>query len=485
MLRPRSALSVAVLKTTAIHSDLTDGGDKGAIGAASPALALAFCFALSSPPCFAQGSAQGSPQILPQASTQSPQGADALSGRRLELRGMQDTLDASQEQRAKIEAEVASIRTDRAKLAGALVDLVRQIDDRERKITEAEGRLDTLTGSEQAIRQSLASRRSVIAEILAALQRMGRKPPPALLVAPEDMLAAIRTSMMLGAVLPEMRAETEALASDLSDLLQLRRSIAAERDAMADDVAKLGVDRQRLAALVEARQSALAAAEEALGAENARATDLARQAASLKDLINRMESEVAAAARGAEAARKADEAQKAAQAAAPEAQRKLAMAPFKDPARLAPAISFADAKGMLPMPAAGALQRGFGAPDGFGGVEKGMLIATRPQAIVASPTDGWAAYAGPYRSYGQLLIINAGQGYYIILAGMDRINVNVGQFILAGEPVAVMGDGSAKTAAAIAIGAAQPVLYIEFRKDGAAIDPGPWWAKPELQKVRG
>jgi septal ring factor EnvC (AmiA/AmiB activator) len=161
------------------------------------------------------------------------------------------------------------------------------------------------------------------------------------------------------------------------------------------------------------------------------------------------------------------------------------MAPFKDPARLAPASPFADAKGMLPMPATGVLQRGFGAPDGFGGAEKGMLIATRPQAIVASPCDGWAAYAGPYRSYGQLLIINAGQGYYIILAGMDRINVNVGQFILAGEPVAVMGDGSAKTAAAIAIGAVQPVLYIEFRKDGAAIDPGPWWAKPELQKVRG
>jgi septal ring factor EnvC (AmiA/AmiB activator) len=68
---------------------------------------------------------------------------------------------------------------------------------------------------------------------------------------------------------------------------------------------------------------------------------------------------------------------------------------------------------------------------------------------------------------------------------MDRINVNVGQFILAGEPVAVMGDGSAKTAAAIAIGGAQPILYVEFRKDGAAIDPGPWWAKPDIQRVRG
>ena len=68
---------------------------------------------------------------------------------------------------------------------------------------------------------------------------------------------------------------------------------------------------------------------------------------------------------------------------------------------------------------------------------------------------------------------------------MDKINVNVGQFVLAGEPVAVMGDSSVKTAAAIAVGAVQPVLYVEFRKDGVAIDPGPWWAKAEMQKVRG
>jgi len=68
---------------------------------------------------------------------------------------------------------------------------------------------------------------------------------------------------------------------------------------------------------------------------------------------------------------------------------------------------------------------------------------------------------------------------------MQRVNVELGQFVLAGEPVAVMGDGSTKTAAAIVLGAAQPILYVELRKDGAAIDPGPWWAKPELEKVRG
>lgn len=447
-------------------------------GAAS-LFALELCLAASAPASLAAQSGQPAPPDLDEKGAQ-------LSGHRLELRGMEDTLAASQEQRRRIEAEIASIRADRVKLTAALLDATQNVNTSERKIAAIEARLDTLTGTEDAIKHSLASRRAVIAEILASLQRMGRKPPPALLVAPEDMLAAIRTSMLLGSALSQMRGETEALASDLSDLVQLRQSIAAGRETLANGVATFRAERQRLAALVETRQSALSAAEQALGAERERALDLAKQAANLKDLIARMETEVAAAARGAEAARKADESRgRAGQVATPGTGMKTAMAPFKDPARLAPASTFIETKGFLPFPVNGTLQRGFGSPDGFGGTGKGILIATRVEAIVASPCDGWVSFAGPYRSYGQLLIVNAGQGYHIILAGMDKINVNIGQFILGGEPVAVMGDGSVKTAAAIAIGAVQPVLYIEFRKDGVAIDPGPWWAKPDLQKVRG
>jgi septal ring factor EnvC (AmiA/AmiB activator) len=71
------------------------------------------------------------------------------------------------------------------------------------------------------------------------------------------------------------------------------------------------------------------------------------------------------------------------------------------------------------------------------------------------------------------LILNAGSGYYLALAGVGQINLGVGQFVLAGEPVASMGDGSTRTAATIATGAKQPVLYVEFRRDGISIDPGP------------
>ena len=128
--------------------------------------------------------------------------------------------------------------------------------------------------------------------------------------------------------------------------------------------------------------------------------------------------------------------------------------------------------------------REFGGADGAGGTQKGISIAARPGAQITAPCDGWVVYAGPFRSYGQLLILNAGGGYHVLLAGMERISVDLGQFVLTGEPVAVMGDGS-QASATVATGPKEPVLYVEFRKDGTPIDPSPWWATNEGEKVRG
>lgn len=409
-----------------------------------------------------------------------PTAPTPLDARQLELRGLQDSIDASDAKRKALAEEIARFQDDRAKLTQSLVDTTSKVSTDEQKIADAEARIDKLAAREAATKRSLEGRRAVVAEVLAALQRMGRKPPPALLVEPEDVLKAIRTSMLLGAVLPGMRAETEALVADLSDLTRTRQAIEAEKSAVDADLVALGAERTRLSALVEARQNALGRDERDLDAERDKAKQLAGEAGSLKDLIGRMESDGAAAAKAAEAARRSDETL-AMMMPAPNP----AGAPAKDPARLAPAIAFVQTKGRLALPASGSILRRYGEDDGLGSTEKGLLLATRPTAIVSAPADGWIVYAGPYRSFGQLLILNVGGGYYIVLAGMERINVDLGQFVSAGEPVAVMGDGSTRTAAAIALGAAQPVLYVEFRKDGASIDPGPWWAKPELQRVRG
>ncbi|HYA73396.1 MAG TPA: peptidoglycan DD-metalloendopeptidase family protein [Roseiarcus sp.] len=398
--------------------------------------------------------------------------ADDKAAQEIRLRGVEDTLRASDEQRRRIEADIETYRADRARLNAALIDTTAKVQEAERQVAAANERLATLNASADALNRSLENRRGVIADVLAVLQRMGRDPPPAILVRPQDMAEAIRAATVLGSTVGELKSETEALRQDLEQLAALRGSIAKERDELAQRSSNLALDKTRLTALIDARQQSLSAAEQALAAQRERDARLAEQASNLKDLIARMESEIGAA-------KSAD------QAIAADIAAKAAAARGADPARLKPAIAFADAKGLVSLPVAGAILKTFGSADAFGGAEQGVSIASPSGATVSSPVDGSVAFSGPYRSYGQLLIINAGGGYYMILAGMDRINVSVGQFVLAGEPVAVMGDGSARTAAAAAIGATQPVLYIQLRKDGTAIDPGPWWAKSDIEKARG
>ena len=113
--------------------------------------------------------------------------------------------------------------------------------------------------------------------------------------------------------------------------------------------------------------------------------------------------------------------------------------------------------------------------------ERSPLVETQ----VTSPSDGWVVFSGNFRSYGQLLIINVGGGYHVLLAGLERISVELGQFVLTGEPVGVMGRDATLGHSFIASGPSdRPVLYVEFRKDGNSIDPTPWWASAE-EKVRG
>ncbi|MGO4673247.1 murein hydrolase activator EnvC [Bosea sp. 2YAB26] len=399
--------------------------------------------------------------------------------REAELKAIEERLAGNAEARAKLEAEIATIRADRAGLNKALLETTTRTQGVERRIGAIEERLALLQTSETAIRRSLEGRRGLIGEVLAALQRIGRRPPPAVLVRPEDILEAVRASMLLGAVVPDLRQEIEILSTDLGELVRLRGGIAEERKAMTGELETLAGERQRLASLIDARREREASAAKDIEAQRGMSGELAAQAKGLRDFVERIEKEISVANRAAEAARQALEAETR------EQRQRMAALAFKDPARLAPKIAFAEARGMLPLPAAGSQLRGFGDNDGVGGTTRGISLTTRPNALVSAPSDAWVVYAGPFRSFGQLLILNAGGGYYLLLAGMQRIDVSLNQFVLAGEPVAMMGQTSEAAATIVGSGTGEPVLYIEFRKDGVSIDPAPWWTKSQSEKVRG
>jgi len=408
------------------------------------------------------------------ATAASDQAADPQAARQESeqaLEAIRRDIEAQKETEAALAAEIEELGDDRAALTERMISTAARVKDIEASVGRVENRLSVLGDREDALRASFRERSGLLAELLAALQRMGRKPPPAVLVNPDDALKTVRTAIVLGAVLPGLQVETEALASDLQELARLKREIDGEKARLLARTRDLEGERQRISALIEAKRAASAESRDRLDAVRKRAAELSEQAETLQDLIASLDREIAVAEREAAAARlRAEVARRP--ATAEDARRALS-----NPARLEPAIAFSTAKGLLPLPVSGAIVREFGKPDEFGSPARGLSVATRSQAQVTAPSDGWVVYAGSFRSYGELLILNAGDGYHVLLAGMDEIAVELGQFVLAGEPVGRMGGLVLASAANVNVGRTQPVLYIEFRKDGRSIDPAPWWAE--------
>ncbi len=384
-----------------------------------------------------------------------------------ELNDVLREIAVTEERRNELQQELAALDQDRAALNEDLIETNQRIQGYEADVDAIEDNLAALAAEEAVVRVALEERRDVLAEVLAILQRMGQAPPPALIVQPEDALAAVRGAILLGAVVPEVRAEADALIADIERLIALREERETERDRVVAAANLLVDERERLELLMAERREALDQTADTLAAEQARLGALADNAQTLEELI--------AAFENPEAAANDVEDIEPPQVAVIEPGLPILLG---EADRISPAIPFASARGLLPRPANGDLLVDFGGPDGLGGTAQGLTIATRAGARIGAPADGWIEFAGPFRSYGNLLIIDAGGGYRVVLSGMERIDVQQGQFVLAGEPIGAMRSDQLAAVDGVEVGTARPVLYLEFRQDGRSIDPGPWWANP-------
>ncbi len=392
-----------------------------------------------------------------------------------ELQELARSMRVSDEKAVELEESIAALSKTSESLKQALIESAARRKELERKIAAGEKKLAELGVSEDKIRHSFKDRRAILAEVLAALQRMGRNPPPALLVSPEDALASVRTAILLGAVVPGIRKETEKLAADLAELVRLRMEGEKETETLVATIASRQEEERRMdLLLVEndrlSRQNSLE-----LATEKRRAEELAARASSMEGLIASLETEIRSVREAADRARAEEERLRKLSDEQRQKARELAASSLPDKNRIAPAYAFSDLKQKLELPAAGEILRQYGDPDGTGHEAKGMVIASAPGSLVTAPADGWVVYAGEFRSYGQMIILNTGDGYHVVLSGMDRINTGQGKFVLSGEPLAVMGEKRVASATALALETDRPTLYIEFRKDGKPVDSREWW----------
>jgi septal ring factor EnvC (AmiA/AmiB activator) len=257
--------------------------------------------------------------------------------------------------------------------------------------------------------------------------------------------------------------------AELDRLKLLEARITERKAAVADEISRLEAARKDLDGLVARKKDLVARGSADLENERQRIAALGEKAKSLKQLLASVAEE-----------RKRAEAERSARAEAEEKERQR-----QEEMQRRPRMEFAEAKGKLPFPAQGQIMRRYGEKDGLGVEAQGLMIATRKGAQVTTPADGKVEFAGPFRSYGQVLILNPGGGFRVLLAGMKNVTPAVGEFLRAGEPVGEMGDGPASvTLFGEVVQDGRPVLYIEFRNSSEAIDSGPWWIGG-LKEARG
>ena len=377
-----------------------------------------------------------------------------------QLGQVEQSIKDSSDKQSALTTDIETATKAQAEISDKLIVLAKTLESQQSAAQTADTKLQKLSAESVIIRSSLAEKQDQLSELLAGLQRLEQNPPPALVVEPKNILEALRGAMMFGAVVPEMRDQALGLQNNLHRLEAIKAETEDTKKSQEAALAALALSQTELINLQAEKKALAATSAKDLATEKLRATDLANQAKNLKQLLTALEEEK----------KKAEAIKTAEVKAQEEAERK------KREALMRPMMVFTQNKGKLEYPVQGDKLKQFGDDNGLGGTLDGLAIAAAADSNVISPVDGRVEFAGPFRSYGQLLILNPGEGYLVLLAGMKQISAEIGQNIRAGEPLGQMGKGPSSVAL---IGSetnnAQPVLYIEFRKNNDPVDPSPWW----------
>lgn len=399
---------------------------------------------------------------------------DIAGAEREALEEIAASISLTAERADELKREIEALKGDRARQAAELIAAATRVKAAEEEIAAMETRLGDLIVAELEVRGRLEGAGDSISGVLAALERISRNPPPALIVDPSDALGSARGAILISAIVPQLQQKADELMADLERLNNIKAAALEEEAQLRANFAVLEEEQLRIAALIAARKASEDRAASALAAEEQEAQQLAARASSLKQLIDDLTKRAQAVAVAAEATAAANSGGRA-----PKLDPETIRLALANTEREAPAVPFDQARGYLPLPSSGVRVIEYGANDGFGGISQGVSIVTRADAQVVSPADGWVLYKGDYLNYGQIVIINAGQDYTILLAGLADVSVDIGQFVLMGEPVGTMGSRTIGQAATAGAGVSRPTLYIEMRKNNEPIDPTGWWAEPE------
>lgn len=398
--------------------------------------------------------------LLPQA---------ALAQDRGKLDRIEGEIKSEQGREAELSRKSKALAEEIAELRQKVIGAARATQDSESLLTRLERKLAETRQHLAEQEEALRHRRKQIGGTLMVLERLSRNPPRALLLSPNEPMQVVRQAMLLRTSLPIIQNRADELREGVVELARTRDDIDDQIKALKGADRLYTDQRELLDSLIARKADLLQETETERDKVRKRLKRLAQEAQTLKELFARLEEERPAPPPPAPSPAPpmskgetgtGDTGKKAAPA---EPERNTAALSLPRPNALR---HFPD-HGPITLPVRGDLARHYGDNTQYGATSKGITIETRAGARVVAPYDGKVVFAGPFRGYGQILIIEHSGGYHTLLSGLETVDTDVGQWLLAGEPVGVMAK----------VANTKPRLYFELRREGQPVNPLPWFAE--------
>lgn len=348
-----------------------------------------------------------------------------------ELSRVNSQIKQAQNEHKKLREKAKSVQKEILDVRKKMVAAASSIQEQEESLDRLEQKLGEFETQQSMMKNRLEIRKIQRMRVLAALQSLAFKPTEALIAQPLAPQDTLRSALLLREAVPQLEYSTEGLRKDLNKVASLTTAIRAQYAQIKTMTQRLNEKRRDMNVLIKKKSQLQTAFASESSRAKVRAENLAKQAGDLKELLAKLEAD---------------------------SKKRAAVSKKTD----LPTGAFMAAKGRIPYPVKGNIIKKYGEQTEAGITSKGITIKTRSNAQVISPYDGTVLFAGPFRGYGQLIIIEHGDGYHTLLAGIGRLDTSVGQSLLAGEPVGIM------------LAQSNPTLYIELRKNGQPINPAGW-----------
>lgn len=380
-----------------------------------------------------------------------------------DLKEVEQQLKERAEEEKRLRKEAEARKKEVAALRHRLIETANSLQEAERKIAALEDSISELEAEKTEAETALRNESENLSDVLAALQSLELSRPPALLVTPEDANEAARAAMLLSDAAPEVEARAARLRGAIERLSELASALERDRAAYAATNRELESRRDVLAELMAQKEQERDVAEALAASAQRETARIAAQASTLREMIERL-SRLAHSI----TPRLKPPPPKVTPEPAPDISPRAPSIKRETPQAFVSAMPFDKAQGALRPPVAGRVIGEFGKPRPEGGIFEGMRFAVRDQGIVTAPFEGRVAFAMEWRPVGNMIVLDVGEGYHILLIGVGEILVREHQRITAGEPVAEMAGGGAN-------------LDLEIRKNGEPVNPALWLSRKSME----